>query len=1153
MINKQRYPIPKRAGDIYHLGQLVGNSCIMEYTNIIENYFGLILIVTSNTQDSLQLFSEISQLTKHYVNHFPDWGIAPYSRLSPNQNIISNRISILCQLSKIKHGIIIISIKTLMQLICPSDFLYCNTLLIRQGEKLSNNYFKNKLEKIGYKLVDHILEPGEYNITKSCLYDLFPIGYDRCYRINLFNDDIHDINEIDLKEQKLLNRVSEINLFPKHEFPTNKDALKFFCNRWKRYFNKTNSNKDYIYQNIDMGILPAGIEYWYPLFFDKPLFTFFDYLPLNTIIINHSTLEKSAANFWQNIQKFYDDNNINSNRSLLKPTNLWIKPDCLINKLNDWPQIKITDKKLPKKQNNINLGYQLLPPLISKKDNKFSLKYLARFIKKFNGYIILFAKNKIYQTKIQKLLEYIELNPVIINNFNESKYKKLSLMIGNIRSGFIDTMNNKAIICENDIINKNFNTWDKDEKNWNQSNLDKFIFDIERISHGQPVVHLEHGIGRYMGLITIKTNNIDSEYLILSYADDTKLYVPVSSLHLISCYIGYTNDNIPLHRLGSDIWLRARQKAIEKIRDVAAELLDIYANRNLKCGYSFKYNKSRYQSFCSNFPFNITLDQQKAINEVIEDMCKPITMDRLICGDVGFGKTEVAIRASFIAVEDKKQVAILVPTTILAQQYYENFKNRFNNWSVKIEMLSDFRTDKEQKSILEQTKKGAINILIGTHKILNKNIKWKNLGLLIVDEEHRFGVCQKEYIKAIYSDIDIITLTATPIPRTLHMAITGMRDISIIATPPEYRLPVKTFVSEFNSEIIREAILREILRGGQVYYLHNKVSDIEKIANYISKLIPEARVTIAHGQMPESDLEQVMNDFCCQYFNVLVCTTIIENGMDIPNANTIIIDRADRLGLAQLYQLRGRVGRSHYQAYAWLLIPSQKFITNRATKRFEVISSLKELGTGFTLAISDLEIRGSGEVLGEKQSGQVEILGLSLYMELLENYIHDIKSNKSSSISIEDLVNNKNIEIELQIPAIIPEYFIKNANTRLSLYKKIATATSEYNLQELQNEMINNFGLLPDATINLLKIASIRLQARQLGLCKIKVNDTGGYFDFSLKNKVDLIKLVNLIQKEPDKWKFDGNTKLRVYCNEIKSQNSRIEWIKNFITYLLIV
>lgn len=710
--------------------------------------------------------------------------------------------------------------------------------------------------------------------------------------------------------------------------------------------------------------------------------------------------------------------------------------------------------------------------------------------------------------------------------------------------GFIDTQRNLALICESDLLGERVARRRLDSRR--TINPDTLIRNLAELHVGQPVVHLEHGVGRYAGMTTLEAGGIKGEYLMLTYANDAKLYVPVSSLHLISRYAGGAEESAPLHKLGGDAWSRARQKAAEKVRDVAAELLDIYAQRAAKEGFAFKHDREQYQLFCDSFPFETTPDQAQAINAVLSDMCQPLAMDRLVCGDVGFGKTEVAMRAAFLAVENHKQVAVLVPTTLLAQQHYDNFRDRFANWPVRIEMLSRFRSAKEQTQILAEAAEGKIDILIGTHKLLQSDVKLHDLGLLIVDEEHRFGVRHKERIKAMRADVDILTLTATPIPRTLNMAMSGMRDLSIIATPPARRLAVKTFVREYDSLVVREAILREILRGGQVYYLYNDVENIQKAAERLAELVPEARIAIGHGQMRERELERVMNDFHHQRFNVLVCTTIIETGIDIPTANTIIIERADHFGLAQLHQLRGRVGRSHHQAYAWLLTPHPKAMTTDAQKRLEAIASLEDLGAGFALATHDLEIRGAGELLGEEQSGSMETIGFSLYMELLENAVDALKAGREPSL--EDLTSQQT-EVELRMPSLLPDDFIPDVNTRLSFYKRIASAKNENELEEIKVELIDRFGLLPDPARNLLDIARLRQQAQKLGIRKLEGNEKGGTIEFAEKNHVDPAWLIGLLQKQPQHFRLDGPTRLK-FIQDLSERKTRIDWVRQFMQQL---
>ncbi|WP_079917928.1 transcription-repair coupling factor, partial [Salmonella enterica] len=752
---------------------------------------------------------------------------------------------------------------------------------------------------------------------------------------------------------------------------------------------------------------------------------------------------------------------------------------------------------LPEKAANTNLGFQKLPDLAIQAQQKAPLDALRKFLESFSGPVIFSVESEGRREALGELLARIKIAPKRILRLDEAQDAGRYLMIGAAEHGFIDTQRNLALICESDLLGERVARRRLDSRR--TINPDTLIRNLAELHVGQPVVHLEHGVGRYAGMTTLEAGGIKGEYLMLTYANDAKLYVPVSSLHLISRYAGGAEESAPLHKLGGDAWSRARQKAAEKVRDVAAELLDIYAQRAAKEGFAFKHDREQYQLFCDSFPFETTPDQAQAINAVLSDMCQPLAMDRLVCGDVGFGKTEVAMRAAFLAVENHKQVAVLVPTTLLAQQHYDNFRDRFANWPVRIEMLSRFRSAKEQTQILAEAAEGKIDILIGTHKLLQSDVKLRDLGLLIVDEEHRFGVRHKERIKAMRADVDILTLTATPIPRTLNMAMSGMRDLSIIATPPARRLAVKTFVREYDSLVVREAILREILRGGQVYYLYNDVENIQKAAERLAELVPEARIAIGHGQMRERELERVMNDFHHQRFNVLVCTTIIETGIDIPTANTIIIERADHFGLAQLHQLRGRVGRSHHQAYAWLLTPHPKAMTTDAQKRLEAIASLEDLGAGFALATHDLEIRGAGELLGEEQSGSMETIGFSLYMELLENAVDALKAGREPSL--EDLTSQQT-EVELRMPSLLPDDFIPDVNTRLSFYKRIASAKNENELEEIKVELIDRFGLLPDPARNLLDIARLRQQAQKLGIRKLEGNEKGGTIEFAEKNHV---------------------------------------------------
>ncbi|WP_080184029.1 transcription-repair coupling factor, partial [Salmonella enterica] len=934
-----------------------------------------------------------------------------------------------------------------------------------------------------------------------------------------------------------------INLLPAHEFPTDKAAIELFRSQWRDTF-EVKRDAEHIYQQVSKGTLPAGIEYWQPLFFSEPLPPLFSYFPANTLVVNTGSLETSAERFQADTLARFENRGVDPMRPLLPPEALWLRVDELFSELKRWPCLQLKTDHLPEKAANTNLGFQKLPDLAIQAQQKAPLDALRKFLESFSGPVIFSVESEGRREALGELLARIKIAPKRILRLDEAQDAGRYLMIGAAEHGFIDTQRNLALICESDLLGERVARRRLDSRR--TINPDTLIRNLAELHVGQPVVHLEHGVGRYAGMTTLEAGGIKGEYLMLTYANDAKLYVPVSSLHLISRYAGGAEESAPLHKLGGDAWSRARQKAAEKVRDVAAELLDIYAQRAAKEGFAFKHDREQYQLFCDSFPFETTPDQAQAINAVLSDMCQPLAMDRLVCGDVGFGKTEVAMRAAFLAVENHKQVAVLVPTTLLAQQHYDNFRDRFANWPVRIEMLSRFRSAKEQTQILAEAAEGKIDILIGTHKLLQSDVKLRDLGLLIVDEEHRFGVRHKERIKAMRADVDILTLTATPIPRTLNMAMSGMRDLSIIATPPARRLAVKTFVREYDSLVVREAILREILRGGQVYYLYNDVENIQKAAERLAELVPEARIAIGHGQMRERELERVMNDFHHQRFNVLVCTTIIETGIDIPTANTIIIERADHFGLAQLHQLRGRVGRSHHQAYAWLLTPHPKAMTTDAQKRLEAIASLEDLGAGFALATHDLEIRGAGELLGEEQSGSMETIGFSLYMELLENAVDALKAGREPSL--EDLTSQQT-EVELRMPSLLPDDFIPDVNTRLSFYKRIASAKNENELEEIKVELIDRFGLLPDPARNLLDIARLRQQAQKLGIRKLEGNEKGGTIEFAEKNHVDPAWLIGLLQKQPQHFRLDGPTRLK-FIQDLSERKTRIDWVRQFMQQL---
>ncbi|MCA7012833.1 transcription-repair coupling factor [Dickeya dadantii] len=1139
MPEQYRYTLPGKAGEQRLLGQLTGAACAVECAEIVERHAGLVVLITPDMQNALRLRDEIQQFTAQPVMTLPDWETLPYDSFSPHQEIISARLSTLYQLPSLTRGVLILPVNTLMQKVCPHAFLHGHALMLKKGQRLSRDKLRNQLEQAGYRSVDQVMEHGEF-ATRGALLDLFPMGSEEPFRIDFFDDEIDSLRLFDADTQRTLNEVEQIHLLPAREFPTDKTAIELFRSQWREQF-EVRRDAEHVYQQVSKGTLPAGIEYWQPLFFSQPLPALFSYLPTDTLLVNTGDIQQGAERFWQDIQQRHDSRRVDPMRPLLPPDALWLPVDTLFAELKQWPRVQLRSDTLPDKAANINLGYQPLPDLAVQHQNKSPLDALRRFVEQFGGQIVFSVESEGRRETLQELLSRIKLSPTPVKSLEQTASPGCYLMIGASEHGFIDTLRQRTLICESDLLGERVSRRRQDSRR--TINTDTLIRNLAELRPGQPVVHLEHGVGRYSGLTTLEAGGIKAEYLILHYAGEDKLYVPVSSLHLISRYAGGAEDSAPLHKLGGDAWTRARQKAAEKVRDVAAELLDVYAQRAAHTGFAFKHDREQYQLFCQGFPFDTTPDQAQAINAVLSDMCRPLAMDRLVCGDVGFGKTEVAMRAAFLAVENHKQVAVLVPTTLLAQQHFDNFRDRFANWPVRIEMLSRFRSQKEQTQVLEQTQEGKVDILIGTHKLLQSDVRWRDLGLLIVDEEHRFGVRHKERIKAMRANVDILTLTATPIPRTLNMAMSGIRDLSIIATPPARRLAVKTFVREYDSLVVREAILREILRGGQVYYLYNDVENIEKAAQRLNELVPEARIAIGHGQMRERDLERVMNDFHHQRFNVLVCTTIIETGIDIPSANTIIIERADHFGLAQLHQLRGRVGRSHHQAYAYLLTPNPKAMSSDAHKRLEAIASLEDLGAGFALATHDLEIRGAGELLGEDQSGQMESVGFSLYMDLLESAVESLKAGREPSL--EDLLSSQT-DVELRLPALLPDDFIPDVNTRLSFYKRIASAKNDNELDDLKAELIDRFGKLPDAARHLLQVAGLRQQAQLLGIKRIEGNDKGGFVEFSQHNRVDPTHLIGLLQRDPKVYRLDGPSRLK-FINDLSGYPQRLTFITNLL------
>ena len=1109
-------PLPAASGK-QHWGNLPGAALSLAIAEAASNAKRFTLLLTADSQSAERLQEELAFFAPELpVLHFPDWETLPYDLFSPHQDIVSQRIATLYQLPELSHGVLVVPITTALHRLAPKRFLLGSSLVLDVGQKLDVEQMRLRLEAAGYRCVDTVYEHGEFAV-RGALIDLFPMGSALPYRIDLFDDEIETLRTFDPENQRSIDKVESIRLLPAREFPLKKEAVTGFRARFRERFD-VDFRRCPIYQDLSTGITPAGIEYYLPLFYEETA-TLFDYLPEDSQVFSLPGIEQAAEQFWNDVRNRYEERRVDPERPLLPPAELFMPVEDCFARLKLWPRVVASQQDVEPGIGRERFPAQALPELAIESKASEPLGKLRQFLDGFPGRVLFTAESAGRREVLLELLARLKLRPQEVEGWGGflASEERLAIAIAPLDEGLL--LDEVALVAESPLFGQRVMQRRRREKC--RDGGDNVIKNLTELREGAPVVHIDHGVGRYQGLVTLEIEGQAQEFLLLQYADEAKLYVPVASLHLIARYTGSDDALAPLHKLGSETWQKAKRKAAEQVRDVAAELLDIYARRAARQGYAFKDPQVDYETFAAGFPFEETPDQQAAIDAVREDLLSAKPMDRLVCGDVGFGKTEVAMRAAFIAVHGGKQVAVLVPTTLLAQQHYNSFRDRFADWPVRVEVMSRFKSAKEVQNAITELADGKIDILIGTHKLLQDDVKFSNLGLVIIDEEHRFGVRQKEQLKALRSEVDILTLTATPIPRTLNMSIAGMRDLSIIATPPARRLSVRTFVMEANNPTIKEALLRELLRGGQVYYLHNDVKTIEKCAADLQTLVPEARIAIGHGQMRERDLEQVMSDFYHKRFNVLVASTIIETGIDVPSANTIIIERADKFGLAQLHQLRGRVGRSHHQAYAYLLTPPRKAMTDDAQKRLEAIANAQDLGAGFVLATHDLEIRGAGELLGEGQSGQIQAVGFTLYMEMLERAVKAIRKGEQPNLE-QPLGGGP--EINLRLPALIPEDYLPDVHARLILYKRIANAADEDGLKELQVEMIDRFGLLPEPTKNLVRLTLLKLQAEKLGITKIDAGPQGGRIEFSADTSVDPMVLIKLIQSQPNRYKFEGAT-----------------------------
>ena len=1133
-------PLPRSANQRKTWAPPAGSSLALLLCEAARAHAGVVVAIARDTHTARNLEDELRVFAGELpVLHFPDWETLPYDLFGPHPDIVSQRISTLYRLPGVKRGVLVVPVATLMQRLSPRTHIAGSGLSIARGQRFDMAAEQRRLEACGYRHVPQVNEPGDFAV-RGALMDIFPTGTREPYRIELFDEDIDSIRSFDPETQRSLQQVEAVELLPAREFPLTEEATKAFRERLRERF-PIDVRRCPIYQDMKAGVSPAGIEYYLPLFFERTE-TLFDYLSEDALFMVGEGALEASEHFWRQTGERYDQRAHDVERPILPPMELYLAPQSLREQLNKVLRVDL-DANDPRAAGT---GTRPAPELRGDHRHTSFVQKLRDHLDTHAGQRVLVAADS--AGRREALLEQFAaaaLKPEVVagwqafakqpssrpgNGRNDEQKldttaaaPRFAITVAPLERGFILEQSDIAVFTERELIGERARS--ERRRRVSERDPEAIVRDLSELAVGAPIVHVDHGVGRYLGLMTLEVGDTTGEFLAIEYAKGAKLYVPVAQLSLVSRYSGAAPELAPLHSLGGDAWERAKRKAAEKVRDAAAELLAIHAQRASRPGVAFQIDRAMLAQFADGFPFEETPDQQAAIDAVLQDLASPQPMDRVVCGDVGFGKTEVALRAAFAAATAGKQVALLVPTTLLAQQHYDNFRDRLADFPVRVELLSRFRSKKDTTEALKKLADGKVDVVIGTHKLLQPDVKFKDLGLVIVDEEHRFGVRHKEQLKKLRAEVDLLTLTATPIPRTLNMAMSGLRDLSIIATPPAHRMAVKTLVAQYDPALVREAFQRELSRGGQVSFLHNSVDTIERTARELEKLVPDARIRIAHGQMHERELEQAMLDFHRQRFNVLVCTTIIESGIDVPTANTIVIDRADHFGLAQLHQLRGRVGRSHHRAYAYLIVPDRKAMTADAEKRLEALAALEELGAGFTLATHDLEIRGAGELLGEEQSGQIQEIGFSLYTELLDRAVRALKSGKVPDF---ELSSEHETEIELHLPALIPDDYLPDVHARLTLYKRIAGARDDFALRELQVEMIDRFGLLPAQVKNLFAIAALKLRATPMGIRKLELGPNGGRVIFRDKPDVEPMTILRLIQQQPRVYRLDGQDKLRI-------------------------
>ncbi|MEG3000287.1 MAG: transcription-repair coupling factor [Comamonas sp.] len=1110
-------------------------------------------IVTADAGDAQRLIDELAFFAPELrCALFPDWETLPYDTFSPHQDLISERLATLWRIRSREHetgaDVVLVPATTALYRLAPPSFLAGYTFHFKQGQKLDEAKLKAQLTLAGYQHVSQVVSHGEYAV-RGGLIDLFPMGSPVPYRVDLFDNEIDSIRTFDPDSQRSLYPVPEVRLLPGREFPMDEDARAKFRSRWRELL-EGDPTRSRVYKDMGNGVATAGIEYYLPLFFDETA-TVFDYLGDDATLVLHGDLEPAFQRFWTDTKERYRLVQGDPERPALPPETLFLTADQFYTTAKPYPQLALRPGVDDVADSAI---FQQLPPLAVVRGAEEPLVKLQKHIAASAHRTLLLAESDGRRESLLDFLRASNVNPPAFDSlaeFQADDSERLGIATSNLAQGFAWVEEGIDFVTETELFETTGGTRRR-KKQEQVSDVDALIKDLSELKVGDPVVHAQHGIGRYHGLINMDVGqkNPDGspalqEFLHLEYAKDAVLYVPVSQLHQISRYTGVTPESAPLHSLGSGQWEKAKRKAAEQVRDAAAELLNIYARRAARQGHAFRYGAQDYEQFAQDFGFEETADQKAAIHAVVHDMISPQPMDRLVCGDVGFGKTEVALRAAFIAAMGGKQVAFLAPTTLLAEQHYQTLVDRFSKWPVKVAEMSRFRSTKEINAALKGIEDGSVDIVVGTHKLLSEKTKFQNLGLLIIDEEHRFGVRHKEAMKALRAEVDVLTLTATPIPRTMGMALEGLRDLSVIATAPQRRLAIKTFVRSESNGVIREAVLRELKRGGQVYFLHNEVETIENRRQKLEEILPEARIAVAHGQMPERELERVMRDFVAQRYNILLCSTIIETGIDVPTANTIVMSRADKFGLAQLHQLRGRVGRSHHQAYAYLMVPDLEGLTKQAQQRLEAIQQMEELGSGFYLAMHDLEIRGAGEVLGENQSGNMMEIGFQLYNEMLAEAVRSLKNGKEP-----DLLSplSASTDINLHAPALLPNDYCGDVHLRLSFYKKLATAKTTDQIDNLLEEIVDRFGKLPTQAQMLIDTHRLRVLSEPYGV--LKVDAAPGIINITFKPNppIDPMQIIHLIQKNKH-IKLAGNDKLRIE-RALEDPKARAQMVRDVLKSL---